>query len=157
MWWNISAPLRWSCKESATTYFPSRKSISGRSMLSESASTWLFVLALSGPFIWYSKDAIWRTQSLMRFWKLEVSHWSRHRCMWNRAWGLRVYLEMCAGVLPVPKCTAELIQHAVELHLQVVQQITCLIVHLQKEYTQNTQVLAKRRERECKHIRHTSS
>lgn len=54
-----------------TTHFPSRKSMSGRSMLSESASTWFLVFSFSGPLIWYNKDAICRIQSLIRFWKLE--------------------------------------------------------------------------------------
>lgn len=46
--------------------------MSGRSMLSESASTWFLLLALTGPLIWYSKDAICRIHSLMRVWKLEL-------------------------------------------------------------------------------------
>lgn len=34
--------------------------------------------------------------------------------------------------VPVPECSAELIQHVVQLHLQVVQQVTSLGVHLQR-------------------------
>lgn len=34
--------------------------------------------------------------------------------------------------LPVPKCATELIQHVVQLHLQVVQYVTGLGVHLQR-------------------------
>lgn len=54
-----------------STHFESRKSMSGRSMLSESASTMLRLLALTGPLIWYSREAICLIQSSIRTWKLQ--------------------------------------------------------------------------------------
>lgn len=53
------------------TDFASRKSMSGRSMLSESTSTWLRLLAFTGPLIWYNRLAICRMQSSMRLWNLQ--------------------------------------------------------------------------------------
>lgn len=57
-WERSNNAVSFSTGLSRVTHFPSRKSIRGRSMLSESASTWFLVLALSGPLIWYSRDAI---------------------------------------------------------------------------------------------------
>lgn len=62
--------MQWSC-----SYFPSRNSMRGLSMVSASASA---VLWLGGPLIWYRSSAIWRMQPLMRVWKLgEMRGWMR--------------------------------------------------------------------------------
>lgn len=57
--------IRRCCREvnlKRCSHFPSRKSMSGLNMLSESASTWFLLSALIGPLIWYKRDAICRIQ-----------------------------------------------------------------------------------------------
>lgn len=78
-----------------STHFESRKSMSGRSMLSESASTMLRLLALTGPLIWYSREAICLIQSSIWTWKLQERKEPQRLWVRDRN-GLHILQRLCA-------------------------------------------------------------
>lgn len=122
----ISWQMQWCC-----SYFPSRNSIRGLSMVSASASA---VLWLGGPLIWYRISAIWRMQPLMRAWKLGGDGKKLDEETSASKAGSSNTVSTCGCVfvcVPLSEHSAKVVQVGAKLHLQLIEDISCLRIQLQ--------------------------